>query len=222
MYMTFRSYFRMSRFRWTHVNDCPGSDPQWPSNLRLMCSGADIVFINGTPGLQNNRHATANEAFSGRMRELLQQRFGDAGRGFLPPGIPYRYYRPAQVTVQSSGFTVISAFSPSTRGPFGLAALRQHADGPADMADGRGRHFGRASRRLRSRLGLGLLHDGLDIDLWQRGLCRGHRPDRRLRPDRRRNPGARAASQGPGDRAGSRCQSSRPPRRPSDRPPAVR
>ena len=33
---------------------------------------------------------TANDSFSGRLRELFQARFGDAGRGVLPPGVPYR------------------------------------------------------------------------------------------------------------------------------------
>ena len=39
--------------------------------------------------LQIGDSHTANDSFSGRMRELFQARFGDAGRGVLPPGVPY-------------------------------------------------------------------------------------------------------------------------------------
>ena len=34
-----RSYFLISRFRWTQINVCPGSEPQCPSSRFLMCSG---------------------------------------------------------------------------------------------------------------------------------------------------------------------------------------
>ncbi|MBV8779728.1 MAG: hypothetical protein JO258_21255 [Alphaproteobacteria bacterium] len=47
---------------------------------------------------------TANDAFSGRLRELLQARFGAAGRGWLPAGIPFKYYRPGLVTVSENGW----------------------------------------------------------------------------------------------------------------------
>ena len=82
--------------------------------------------------LQIGDSHTANDAFSGRMRELMQARFGDGGRGLLPPGIPYRYYKPATVTVTADGWqTLRGGVDP---GPFGLAGLRQAATGPATMA----------------------------------------------------------------------------------------
>jgi lysophospholipase L1-like esterase len=83
--------------------------------------------------LQIGDSHTANDSFSGRMRELFQARFGDAGRGVLPPGLPYRYYRPAGVSVTSQGWKVVSSFRPDSTGPFGVTGLRQHADGPAEM-----------------------------------------------------------------------------------------
>jgi len=83
--------------------------------------------------LQIGDSHTANDAFSGHMRELLQARFGDAGRGLLPPGVPHRYYHPARVTVQSDGFKVVSAYHAGSHGPFGITGLRQHADKRAEM-----------------------------------------------------------------------------------------
>jgi lysophospholipase L1-like esterase len=47
---------------------------------------------------------TANDSFSGRMRDRFQARFGPAGRGWLPAGVPYKYYRPHLVSVSESGW----------------------------------------------------------------------------------------------------------------------
>jgi lysophospholipase L1-like esterase len=53
---------------------------------------------------------TAGEHFSGRLRELFQERFGNAGRGMMPPGYPFPYWRPYQVEVaQKGGWTVLSS-----------------------------------------------------------------------------------------------------------------
>ncbi|WP_244184621.1 GDSL-type esterase/lipase family protein [Komagataeibacter europaeus] len=76
---------------------------------------------------------TANDSFSDQMRTLLQKDFQNAGRGFLQPGIPFRYYHPAQVTVSSTGWTPVSAFSKTATGPWGISLVRQHADTPASM-----------------------------------------------------------------------------------------
>lgn len=60
--------------------------------------------------LQIGDSHTASDHLSGRLRQLLQARFGDAGRGYLPPGAPYAYYRPQQVTVsQTAGWQVLSS-----------------------------------------------------------------------------------------------------------------
>jgi len=76
---------------------------------------------------------TANDGFSGRLRELFQQRFGDGGRGMLPPGVPFRYYKPEQVAVTAQDWTTIGSLRESSPGPFGIAGVRQYADGPAVM-----------------------------------------------------------------------------------------
>ncbi len=91
--------------------------------LRQAESGRGRVAV-----VQVGDSHTANDAFSGRMRELLQGRFGDGGRGMLPPGIPHAYYRPARVSVTSEGWRIVRG-----AGPVGLAGLRQRAEGPATM-----------------------------------------------------------------------------------------
>lgn len=53
--------------------------------------------------LQIGDSHTAGDHFSGRLRELLQQRFGNGGRGMLPPGSPFPYFRPYQVQVKQEG-----------------------------------------------------------------------------------------------------------------------
>jgi lysophospholipase L1-like esterase len=54
--------------------------------------------------LQIGDSHTANDALSGRMREHFQSRFGEAGRGWLPAGIPFKYYRSHLVSVSESGW----------------------------------------------------------------------------------------------------------------------
>src|SRR5215475_9820618 len=54
--------------------------------------------------LQIGDSHTANDSFSGRLRERLQAKFGAAGRGWLPAGVPYAYFRPALVTVSETGW----------------------------------------------------------------------------------------------------------------------
>lgn len=47
---------------------------------------------------------SANDSFSGRMRQRFQDRFGAAGRGWLPAGVPYKYFRPQLVKVSEDGW----------------------------------------------------------------------------------------------------------------------
>ena len=80
--------------------------------------------------LQIGDSHTANDSFSTRMRELFQARFGDAGRGMLPPGIPFTYYRPSQVTVTADGWRTVGSLDPSNPGPFGLAGFARARSRP--------------------------------------------------------------------------------------------
>src|SRR5580704_618750 len=73
--------------------------------------------------LQLGDSHTANDSLSGRLRDRFQARFGDAGRGWLPAGIPFKYYRPHQVSVSETGWRHIK---PSDHQPglaFGLDAI---------------------------------------------------------------------------------------------------
>ena len=83
---------------------------------RLAAAGALRPFFAALAGLDQHRARrplrilqigdshTANDGFSGRLRERLQDRFGAAGRGWLPAGVPYGYFRPALVAVGESGW----------------------------------------------------------------------------------------------------------------------
>lgn len=59
--------------------------------------------------LQIGDSHTAGDRITGKLRTALQGRFGDGGRGVLPPGIPYEGYAPAQVEVTASGWSTTLA-----------------------------------------------------------------------------------------------------------------
>jgi len=89
--------------------------------------------------LQIGDSHTANDSFSGRLRELFQLRFGAGGRGVLPAGIPYPYFHPAGVQVSATGWERIGGkptgpgADPPPPALIGLAATRMHSAGPAEM-----------------------------------------------------------------------------------------
>ncbi|MCW5747877.1 MAG: hypothetical protein KIT36_16930 [Alphaproteobacteria bacterium] len=66
---------------------------------------------------------TATDHFSGRLRELFQQRFGDGGRGMLPPGSPFPYWKPYQVEVSQSGKWQVLSSNSSANGDAGIYGL---------------------------------------------------------------------------------------------------
>lgn len=68
---------------------------------------------------------TAGDRFTGRLRALFQQQFGAAGRGVLPPGEPFPFYRPSLVTVeQSDGWIAVPSFPNPPGGLFGHSGFR--------------------------------------------------------------------------------------------------
>ena len=52
---------------------------------------------------------TAGDRITGKLRAALQARFGDGGRGVLPPGVPWAGYAPLQVEVTPNGWTTTLA-----------------------------------------------------------------------------------------------------------------
>jgi lysophospholipase L1-like esterase len=70
-------------------------------------------------------HSAADHISSG-VRARLQARFGEGGRGVLPPGVPFKAYSPRQIDVtQSAGWTLEPSFPlGSGSGPFGLSGWR--------------------------------------------------------------------------------------------------
>ena len=120
-----------------------GCTPMPPRETEAAGAGGLAAFHAALAALQAGRRShvavlqigdshTANDGFSSRLREMMQARFGDGGRGLIPPGIPFKYYRPSRISVTAEGWSQRSAYD-GAEGPFGLALLRQHAAGPASM-----------------------------------------------------------------------------------------
>jgi lysophospholipase L1-like esterase len=78
---------------------------------------------------------TASDLYTGVVRTHLQQRFGDAGPGFVMPAKPWRYYRHSNLDFEESrGFREFRIRARAPRdGIYGLAgvALDTRADKPA-------------------------------------------------------------------------------------------
>lgn len=55
--------------------------------------------------LQIGDSHTAGDRITGALRAALQARFGNGGRGVLPPGVPYEGYRPFQVQIEASDWS---------------------------------------------------------------------------------------------------------------------
>ncbi|MBA4805330.1 MAG: hypothetical protein H2038_11825 [Brevundimonas sp.] len=72
--------------------------------------------------LQLGDSHTAGDRITGKVRAVLQRRFGDAGRGVLPPGIPYEGYAPYGVEVTATGWRTVLAPLAGPEG-FGLAGV---------------------------------------------------------------------------------------------------
>jgi len=93
------------------VSVCPGGLCQaealtgvFEALARAEAGGPPPVHI-----LQIGDSHTAGDRITGRLRAALQARFGDGGRGVLPPGIPHSGYAPLQVEVVASGWTTTLA-----------------------------------------------------------------------------------------------------------------
>ena len=85
--------------------------------------------------LQLGDSHTAADRITGKARAVLQGRFGDGGRGVLPPGVPYGGYSPMQVEVTAMGWRIQQApltypgFEPFPVGMTNVWTLDTDADG---------------------------------------------------------------------------------------------
>ncbi len=94
------------------ASDCPGGICQ-PEALAgvFEALAATEDERRGAPVhiLQIGDSHTAGDRITGKVRAALQARFGDAGRGVLPPGAPYEGFAPYQVEVAASGWRPVLA-----------------------------------------------------------------------------------------------------------------
>ncbi len=126
-----------------------------PCDSQGLCGAKALApFLQALEGLESGKRTrpvhilqigdshTAADHISGALRARLQARFGEAGRGALPPGRPYKAYSPRQVEVQQSdGWRIEASFLPAGaaeraakpgepaapvlgQGPFGLSGWR--------------------------------------------------------------------------------------------------
>lgn len=86
--------------------------------------------------LQIGDSHTAGDRITGKLRAALQARFGNAGRGVLPAGMPYAGYAPLQVQMTPDGW--VSDVAPLSGGggvvpAFGLAGMRGKGTGDSQL-----------------------------------------------------------------------------------------
>lgn len=82
--------------------------------------------------LQIGDSHTAGDRITGAVRARMQARFGAAGRGVLPPGVPYAGYAPMQVEVTATDWPMRTDVLSGGRLPDGVG----FTGGEADVADG--------------------------------------------------------------------------------------
>ncbi len=85
---------------------------------------------------------TVGDKFSGRLRQLFQDRFGSGGRGMLPVGKPYHYFQPSNVSIsQTKGWEISNSLYKPDNSLYGLSGFRIQSANPNDaitltMTDG--------------------------------------------------------------------------------------
>lgn len=78
--------------------------------------------------LQIGDSHTAGDRITGAVRARLQARFGAAGRGVLPPGIPYPGYTPMQVEVTTTDWPIRTDILAAGRLPTSVGLTASEAD----------------------------------------------------------------------------------------------
>jgi len=95
----------------------------------------------------------ASDSFTGTLRRLLQERFGDAGHGFVVPAKPWRHYRHRDVNIDGT-MTWWGDWigKPNRRkdGLYGLAGVSISSSDPMDYASVTTTHTNPFGRRVSS------------------------------------------------------------------------
>ena len=122
----------------------------WPAGAEPAASalsGAEALrpFFQALHGLKTGRRATpveilqigdshtAGDFIASGVRVRLQAKFGEAGRGVMPPGVPFKFYGPRQVDVtQTEGWRMEPSFpmTPGKPSVFGLSGWRLVSEKP--------------------------------------------------------------------------------------------
>jgi lysophospholipase L1-like esterase len=74
--------------------------------------------------LQIGDSHTAGDVFSGRLRSHFEERFGDAGRGLMPPGLAFEGLRQKEVKVTQTGrWRIDNSLRSPEAGPYGITGF---------------------------------------------------------------------------------------------------
>ncbi|MDP1778014.1 MAG: GDSL-type esterase/lipase family protein [Brevundimonas sp.] len=137
--------------------------------------------------LQIGDSHTAGDRITGKLRAALQARFGDGGRGVLPPGVPYDGYAPLQVEVTASDWTTtlapLAGNAGYVRAGVGLTGVQAITVQPGSTLTLRLDTLLPAFVRIEvCGTGPGRLQVAADDEIWtvafDDGGCRSVRPDR--------------------------------------------
>lgn len=134
-------------FRW-HVPDARTATPSGkPARQPRQGSGPLAGFFTELAALERGARRepllivqlgdshTAGDRLSGRLRERFQSQFGGAGRGELPPAVPFDYYRAQGVQITASpGWIISRAGAAKPEGLFGVTGFRARATKAGDRA----------------------------------------------------------------------------------------
>jgi lysophospholipase L1-like esterase len=74
--------------------------------------------------LQLGDSHTAGDVLTGKLRALLQERFGNAGRGMMPPGLAFDGLRQVEVSVTQTGrWSIANSLRDPEDGPYGITGF---------------------------------------------------------------------------------------------------
>jgi lysophospholipase L1-like esterase len=89
-----------------------------------------------------------NDGITGTARRLLQQRFGDAGHGFILIDRPWGWYGHQSITFSSGGNWIASSLMNSKDAQLGLGGVAFSSDGPGQYARFEPAHEGTNGKKL--------------------------------------------------------------------------